>query len=160
MKWQHLRPNSSQDTGVYWGQRQKVRGGMSMSMNLKEHDVVALQMVDIFKCHTSHPIFPATEPLSLGQLRKGGINHHFPGYIRKQEDSHQYHVGMQFMVFFTIEDASGVILTEWYFPPRRAENGEQIDLELEWLSVESRHSIPRPPWQFSNSQLHDFACLP
>ena len=35
-------------------------------------DNVAKQMVDIFKCNISHPIFPATEPLSLGQLRKGG----------------------------------------------------------------------------------------
>ena len=26
-----------------------------------------------------HPIFPATEPLSLGQLRKGGSNCHFQG---------------------------------------------------------------------------------
>ena len=38
---------------------------------------VALQKVDIFKCHTSHPILPATEPQSLGRLRKGGINEHF-----------------------------------------------------------------------------------
>ena len=28
------------------------------------------QTVDIFKCHTSHPIFPATAPFSLGQLNK------------------------------------------------------------------------------------------
>ena len=35
--------------------------------------------VDIFECHTSHPIFPATEPLSFGQWRKGGSGHHFQG---------------------------------------------------------------------------------
>ena len=28
-------------------------------------------MADIFQCHTSHPIFPATDPLSFGQLWKG-----------------------------------------------------------------------------------------
>ena len=41
-------------------------------------DTVALQVVDKFKCHASHPIFPAG-PLSLGQLRKGGSNFHFQG---------------------------------------------------------------------------------
>ena len=34
-------------------------------------------MVDIFKCNTSHPIFPATEPLSPGQFKKGERNYHF-----------------------------------------------------------------------------------
>ena len=74
-KWQHLRHNLSQDTGASSGPRQKIRCG-------KEHcnqpqgtcDIVKLQMVDLFKCHTSHPIFSATEPISLGQLRKGKRN--------------------------------------------------------------------------------------
>ena len=70
-KWQHLRPISSQDTGASWGPRQKIRGGTEM---FNEHqrtlDVVAWQLVDIFKCHTSHPTFQTTEPPSLGQLRK------------------------------------------------------------------------------------------
>ena len=34
-------------------------------------DIFSLQMVDIFKCDTSHPIFPTTVPLSLGHSRKG-----------------------------------------------------------------------------------------
>ena len=36
-------------------------------------------MVDLFKCDTSHPVLPATEPLSLGQMRNGGSTHHFQG---------------------------------------------------------------------------------
>ena len=62
-------------------------------------DIVPLQMVDIFECHTSHPIFPATEPLSLGQSRKGRSNLPFPRYIRQQEDSRQDHVGKQFTFY-------------------------------------------------------------
>ena len=42
-------------------------------------DSVASHMVEIFKCHIAHPIFPATEPLSLGHLRKGGGKFHFQG---------------------------------------------------------------------------------
>ena len=58
----------------------KRRGGTEVPTNPNDNDIfVALQMVDTFKCRTSHPIFPATEPLSLGQLRKGGINYHFHG---------------------------------------------------------------------------------
>ena len=34
-------------------------------------------MVDAFKCRTSHAKFPATSPLSLGQLRQGGRNYYF-----------------------------------------------------------------------------------
>ena len=36
-----------------------------------------MQMADIFQCHTSHPIFPATDPLSFGQLWKEGRNDYF-----------------------------------------------------------------------------------
>ena len=56
-------------------------------------------MVDIFECHTSHPIFPATEPLSLGQSKKGRSNLPFRKYIRQQEDSHQDHIGKQFTLY-------------------------------------------------------------
>ena len=42
-----------------------------------ELDIVALQMVAIFKCHTTHPTFAATEPVSLGHLVKEGRNYHF-----------------------------------------------------------------------------------
>ena len=52
--------------------------------------IIALQMVGIFKCHTSHPIRPATAPLSLGQLRQGG------------KDSHQYHTGRPLIVFLQL----------------------------------------------------------
>ena len=60
---------------------------------------VVLRMVDILKYHTSHPIFPSTEPSSLGQLRKGGTKYHFPRYIRQQEDSHECHIGKQFVAY-------------------------------------------------------------
>ena len=43
-------------------------------------DCIALQMVDIFQCHTSHQVFPATAPLSEEQLKKGGIIYHFHGH--------------------------------------------------------------------------------
>ena len=36
-KWQHLRPNSSKDTGTSWGPRQKVRGGKEIPTSLKDN---------------------------------------------------------------------------------------------------------------------------
>ena len=42
-----------------------------------QRDSIAVQMVDVFKCHTFQAMFPATEPLSLGQLRNGGRHYHF-----------------------------------------------------------------------------------
>ena len=68
-----MRQNSCQDTGdtgdtgVSWGLRQKRRGRMEIPTVLMDNGTT----VDIFKCHTSQPIFPATAPFSLGQLNKG-----------------------------------------------------------------------------------------
>ena len=57
-KWQHTRPSSSQGTGASWDLGQNVRVGTEISTNLKDSgDIVALQLSDMFKCHTSHPIF-------------------------------------------------------------------------------------------------------
>ena len=47
----------------------------------RQCDVVASQMVDNVKCHTAHPIFPTTVPLTLGQLEEGGSKWHFQGDI-------------------------------------------------------------------------------
>ena len=48
--------------------------------HLKENEMLSDgKMVAMFKCHNSHPKFPATEPLSFGQMRKRGRNHHFQG---------------------------------------------------------------------------------
>ena len=44
-----------------------------------QRDSIALQMVDIFKCHTSHP-------LSLRQVMKGGADYHFQGTMWEQEE--------------------------------------------------------------------------
>ena len=75
-------PKLWQHHWCFLGLRQTKRGGTEIPTNLKENwDSVALRMVDTFKCHTSHPILPATEPLSLGQLRNGGRNYHFQGTV-------------------------------------------------------------------------------
>ena len=63
-------------------------------------DIVALQMVDIFKGHDSH--ISATEPLSLGQLRNDE-EIPFPRYVRKQEDSHQDQIGKPTVVFHNLK---------------------------------------------------------
>ena len=132
-KWQHLRPNSSQDTGASWGLRLKIRGGTGIPTN-KENDVVAWQMVDILKCHTSYRIFPATEPLSLGRLRKGGGNYNFPGTFDNKE------------IFIKSMSANNLLciynrICQWYdtenqvLTPRTAEYEAQIDLEPEHLTL-------------------------
>ena len=74
-------------------------------------DTVACRMVDIFKCHTSHPIFPATEPLSLGRLRIGGRNYHFLG----TDGNKKVFIGMR--------------LKTQVPSMRRSEHDEEIDLE-------------------------------
>ena len=48
---------------------------------------------------TLPPIFPATEPWSLGQLRKKRRKLPLPRYTRQQEGSHPYHVGKQFTLY-------------------------------------------------------------
>ena len=81
-KWKHLRPNSSQDVAS-WSPRQKIRGGTDVPTNLKEN-----QILSHYRAYFP-PIFPATEPLSNGQLRKRGRTHRFQGTFEKQEDSHR-----------------------------------------------------------------------
>ena len=54
-------------------------------------------MVDIFKCHTSHPKFPTTA-LSLGHLSKAGKIPR-PMHLWWQGASHQNHIGRQLPVY-------------------------------------------------------------
>ena len=86
-----LRPKPRQETGASWSPRQKICGGMQFPTNLKgQWDLVALHVVDIFKCHAFHPISPATEPLSLGQLEKRGSNIHFQDTLENKRESQDH----------------------------------------------------------------------
>ena len=38
-KWQHLQPNSSQDTGASWSPRQKILGGTQIPANFEENEI-------------------------------------------------------------------------------------------------------------------------
>ena len=71
-KWQHLRPNTSKDTGASWGSRQKIRGGT--------------QIVVPPDLSSDRAMIACTVEEKKKKLP-------FPGYIRKQKDSHQYHIG-------------------------------------------------------------------
>ena len=73
-----------------------------------QRDIVALQMVDIVRCRASHPIFPATDPLSLGHLKKGRIGYHFTMYIPQQDSSRPSWQAIYCV--FTVEVASGMRL--------------------------------------------------
>ena len=133
--WQHLRPISSQDTGASWGPRQKIRCGTEIPTNIKEHAILShVKMVDIFKCHTSHRIFPATEPLSLAQLRKGAGKCHFPGtFYNKKIFINSMLAGNLLCIYNRIcqwYDTENQVLT-----PRTAEYEAQIDLEPEQLTL-------------------------
>ena len=114
-KWQQLRPNSSQDTGASWSSRQKIRGGKQLPTKLKDNGILS---------HTSHPIFPATEPLSHGQLNNGWRNYFFQGKVKTMMASNLW------CIFNRI----------W---PRRAEAGEQIDLDPEHLTLTAENSETR-----------------
>ena len=96
-------------------------------------DIVGLQMADILKCHTSHPIRQPTEQLSLGQYGKRR-SYHFHGTFETK-----------MLLIMTIL-ASNLLCVynrncQWYeianqIPtPRTAEHEEQIDLEPEQLTL-------------------------
>ena len=67
------RPNSSQVSGASWGPRP--RDGTEIPTNLKENALQRLTYSSVLL--TYQLIFPATEPSSLGQPKKGGSTHHF-----------------------------------------------------------------------------------
>ena len=80
-------------SGASWCPRQKLRGGTAIPTNLKENMILS-------HCRwLTYIIFPATESLSLGQLRKRRKKFSFPKYIRQHEDSHQDNVGKHFTMY-------------------------------------------------------------
>ena len=101
---------------------QKVSGGTKILADFKEKlNFVALQMVDIFKCH--HQDFP--DPLSLLQMKKGRGGNPIPRFIRQQEDSHEDHSSNHFTRSFhricQLHETDNQVLT-----PRTAEEEKQI----------------------------------
>ena len=80
------------------------------------------------------PISPATEPLSLGQLEKGGSNIHFQDIFESKRAFPRTYWQAIYIVF-TIECASGMRLRNQILRPRTAEDEEQIDLEPEQLTL-------------------------
>ena len=84
-------------------------------------------MVDINKCHTFHPILPATEPLSLGQLRKGGSDYLFQGTFDNKKIFIQTTWASNFLCIY---NRICQVRT-----PRTADDEEQIDLEPEQLTL-------------------------
>ena len=115
--------------------RQKSRGGTDIPTNPRgQWDSVASQMVGIFKCHTSPPIHPATAPISLEQLQKGGIHYHFQGTFGEEAGSHQYLLGRRSTVY--PQCMCQWCGTEILVPtPRRSEEEEEIDVDLEQLTT-------------------------
>ena len=91
-------------------------------------------MVDLFKCHTSRPIFPATEPLSLGQLRNGGSGYHFQGTFDNKTILIKTILATSFLRIYNRT-------RQWYETQnqvptlRTAGDEEPIDLDPEQLSL-------------------------
>ena len=87
-------------------------------------------MVDIFECHTSHPIFQARAPLSLAQLKKGGINYHFQGTMEKKKTLTKTLLAGNLLFICNCicqwYDAENLVLTT-----RRSEEAEEIDVDAE-----------------------------
>ena len=81
------------DTGASGRPRQKTRVGTRIP-----GAALALQMVEISKCHTSRPVFPATIALTL---RKLGVNYHFQGTCEKQKILIKT-IGMQTIVYLQV----------------------------------------------------------
>ena len=108
----------------------EIRCGTQIPTTAKDKwDSIALQMVDTFKCRTSYPMFPATEPLPLGQLRKGGRKYHFQGTFSSKPFWQATHGAS------TIAFASGMRLRIRYLQPRRAEDEAHMDREPEQLTL-------------------------
>ena len=61
--------------------------------------LVALQMVDIFKCQTSPPDISSDRPIITWTVEERRKRLPLPRYMRQQEDSHQDHVDKQFTTY-------------------------------------------------------------
>ena len=116
------------------GPRQNIRGGTQIPTNLKENEILSQQMVDMFKCHTSHPIFPATESSPLGQLRKGGRNNHFIGTIENEKILIKTILASSFRCLDN-RSCQWSVAENQVLTPRRAEDEEQNDLDPEQLTL-------------------------
>ena len=100
-----------------------------------------MQMVDMFKCHTSHPVFPGHQ-LSLGRLRKGRRNHNSQGTFDNKKiliktilASNSQNLHNRICQWHEIEN---LVLT-----PRTAEDEEQIDLDPDQLTLISQKTAER-----------------
>ena len=126
----HFKPGQWCFLGTF--DRKKGSNGNSNALQAT-FDIVELLMVDIFMCHSSHSIFPTTEPLSLGQLRKGGSNHHFQGTCENNKILIKTKMTSNFRCINNR-------IRQWYETqnqvpaPRTAEDEEKINLEPEQLA--------------------------
>ena len=60
----------------------------------------ASHMVDMFKYHSSHPIFPATTHTIVDwTIEEKEDTYHFLGTLENQEDTHQNHIERQPSVY-------------------------------------------------------------
>ena len=128
-KWQQLRANSSQ--GIHWCflelASEKTWWNGNPNKPYGQWDSQVSQMVDMFKCHTSHT------PYSLGQLTKGGRNWHFQGaFENKKILINTIWAGDLLCIYncmYPWYDTEKLALT-----PRGSEEDEQIDLDPEQLT--------------------------
>ena len=114
----------------------KIRGGTEIPTNLKENEMVSHgKMVDIFLCHTSHPIFPATGPPSLGQLRKG---RKATTFSKVHSTTRRFSSGACWQAIycvFTVEFAIRMTLRNQVLTSRTEKHEDHIDLEPEHLTL-------------------------
>ena len=97
-KWQHLRPNSSQDTGVSWSPRQKKRGGTQMPTN-SPRIMGCGRIADGWHIQVSHspPNISCDRAIIVSTVKARRntfpfpfpFPFQFPKYFRQQEASHR-----------------------------------------------------------------------
>ena len=103
-------------------------------------------MVAIIQFHTSHPTCPATEPLSLRRLRKGGRYDHYQSTFDNKKILIKTILASN-LYAFTIEVASGMRLKNLVPEPRRTEDKEQVHLDPEQLTL-----IAQRQWKMPQAQ--------
>ena len=117
-----------------WGPRLKIRGAKKIPTNIDHEMLSHGKWFTYLKCHTFHLIFPATEALSLGQLRKGGGNHHLLGTFDNKKIFIKSMSANNLLCIYDRNrqcyDTENQVLTS-----RTAECEAQIDLEPEQLTL-------------------------